>query len=174
MSLFPAKLRALREPHLSQSELAEHLGLTDRSHIAHIETETRLGRDAASLLVCIKIARLFDVSTDWLLRDTISVLPLPPFQIIKLPVNGVNIAHFADRLRYQCKRRNWTTTDLLTALSRQPDTATVTRRTLNYLQRGERLPSIRLAVILADVFELPLDYLLDERIPINIPLFYRH
>ena len=49
---------------LSQSELAEKLGLSD-AYVSKIE----LGKNAMSVTVLIKLSDTLDVSADWLLRN---------------------------------------------------------------------------------------------------------
>src|SRR5262245_16822017 len=67
---FGEKLRLLRHQHtLTQSDLADRLGLVSQAHIANVEA----GRDAASLDLVIRVATLFSVTTDYLLRNTIPI-----------------------------------------------------------------------------------------------------
>jgi len=63
--LFHEKLRKLRrEKNWSQAELSEHLGI-HTSHIYRLET----GKSAPSMELIQTIARVFDVTTDYLLKD---------------------------------------------------------------------------------------------------------
>src|SRR6266542_266095 len=68
--LVGAKLRALRQQQrLTQGELAHQLGLARQGYISNLET----GRKTPSLDLVVQIANLFGVTTDYLLRDAISV-----------------------------------------------------------------------------------------------------
>lgn len=64
-------LRLRRRDKLSQSELAHRLKLSTRSrgYISEIER----GKKVPPTLVVLRLARLFNVSTDYLLRDEIPV-----------------------------------------------------------------------------------------------------
>ena len=65
MEKFPEKLRILREQHgLSQRMLAEELGFTP-AYIHFLET----GKKKPNVELAIKLADLFGVSLDVLLRD---------------------------------------------------------------------------------------------------------
>jgi transcriptional regulator with XRE-family HTH domain len=69
--LFGIKLRTLRQQRdLSQAGLAGQLGLARRGYISNLET----GRKAPSLDLIIQIADLFDITTDYLLRDAIAAM----------------------------------------------------------------------------------------------------
>ncbi|GIK73707.1 MAG: hypothetical protein BroJett021_26950 [Chloroflexota bacterium] len=70
MKRFGEKLHALRIHHsLTLSELAKKLGYQSHSYVTEIEA----GRKMPTALLVLKIADLFDVSTDQLLRDQIEV-----------------------------------------------------------------------------------------------------
>jgi len=66
MQRFGEKLRTLRKQRgMTLKELATALGLTTHSHLSNIET----GRKQPSLELAIKIADLFEVAVDQLVRD---------------------------------------------------------------------------------------------------------
>jgi transcriptional regulator with XRE-family HTH domain len=68
--LLGAKLRYLRQQQqMTQEELARQLGLMRQGHISNLE----MGRKTPSLDLLVQIADLFDVTSDYLLRDTIPV-----------------------------------------------------------------------------------------------------
>lgn len=74
MPTFGEKLRLLRTRHgLTQRELAEKLGYSDHSHIAFVEH----GKRNPTVELLLKVADLFQVTTDQLVRDEIE---LPPAQ----------------------------------------------------------------------------------------------
>jgi transcriptional regulator with XRE-family HTH domain len=68
--LFGAKLRSLRLIRgLTQTEVAQQLGLASHSHISFLEME----RKEPSIDLVVQIADVFGVTTDYLLRDSIPV-----------------------------------------------------------------------------------------------------
>jgi len=70
MKRFGEKLRTLRNQHnMSLQDLANHLGFASRSSVADLQS----GRLKPSLQIVIKIARLFNVSTDQLLFDELEL-----------------------------------------------------------------------------------------------------
>lgn len=70
MNQFGEKVRLLRQHyHLTLQELADQLGYATHSYLSAIET----GRKFPTALFVLKIARLFDLSTDELLRDELSL-----------------------------------------------------------------------------------------------------
>lgn len=77
--LFGDKLYHLRKSaKMTQAELAHELALSAHVHISKIES----GHKAPSIELLLKIADLFDVMTDYLLRDTIPItLPASPSTI---------------------------------------------------------------------------------------------
>jgi len=74
--LFGPKLRALRVQHnLTQGALAHQFGLRRHAYISNLEA----GRKAPSLDIVVQIADLFQVTTDYLLRDDV---PIEAFGIV--------------------------------------------------------------------------------------------
>src|SRR5687768_9854733 len=75
---FAEKLRSLRQQRgLTQLELARQLGLAAHVRITQLESVQASGRMSPSLELVVRLATVFGVSTDYLLRDTIPVDPLP-------------------------------------------------------------------------------------------------
>ena len=73
MRNFGSKLRALRKHNgLSLWKLAEQFGYQTHSYLNEVE----LGRKEPTVELVLKVARLFDVTTDELLKDEIE-LTLP-------------------------------------------------------------------------------------------------
>jgi transcriptional regulator with XRE-family HTH domain len=67
---FGRKLYHLRVAHkLTQDELAQKLGLSSRGYVSNLES----GRKQPSLELVPRIADLFGVTTDYLLRDDVAV-----------------------------------------------------------------------------------------------------
>ena len=70
MERFGEKLRTLRTRHgMSLRQLASELGYSSHSYVTNLEKGDR----KPSVEVVLKIANLFDVSTDRLLRDELDV-----------------------------------------------------------------------------------------------------
>ena len=70
MKRFGEKLRILRERRsLTVRQLASLLGINSHSHIVGLET----GKHYPSIELIVKIADLFEVSTDQLLRDELEL-----------------------------------------------------------------------------------------------------
>jgi transcriptional regulator with XRE-family HTH domain len=67
---FGAKLRHLRgRHHISQTALGKQLALTTHTHISHLEA----GRKEPSIDLVLRIADIFGVTTDYLLRDSLPI-----------------------------------------------------------------------------------------------------
>ena len=70
MPTFGEKLRMLRTRHaMTQRELAARLGYADHSHIAFVEQ----GKRNPTVELVLKVANLFEVTTDQLVRDELEV-----------------------------------------------------------------------------------------------------
>lgn len=76
LTQFGSKLRRLRaHNNMTLSAVAAQLGYTTHSYISEIE----LGNKLPTVIFVIKVARLFDVSTDELLKDELE-LSLPSIE----------------------------------------------------------------------------------------------
>lgn len=70
-----AKVKYVRRQRgLKQRDIAERLGIRTQAQLSQFET----GRYNASLTLLLAIARLLDVSTDYLLRDNIAITHVLP------------------------------------------------------------------------------------------------
>jgi len=70
MQRFGEKLRVLRNRHgMSLRQLSDDLGFSSRGYVGDLES----GRKKPSLEVALKIARLFDVSLDSLVKDELEL-----------------------------------------------------------------------------------------------------
>lgn len=70
MERFGEKLHTLRTHHkLTLKWLASHLGYTSHSYISEIEA----GRKIPTVVFVLKTARLFDVTTDELIKDELEL-----------------------------------------------------------------------------------------------------
>ncbi len=70
VKLFGQKLRYLRNLHnLTQADLGERLGPVTQTFVSHLEA----GRKEPSIDLVLKVADMFQVTLDYLLRDSIPV-----------------------------------------------------------------------------------------------------
>ena len=70
MRRFGEKLRTLRKQHgMTQHELAVRLGFASQGYIHFLET----GKKLPNAVLLVKIANLFQVTTDQLMRDELDV-----------------------------------------------------------------------------------------------------
>lgn len=153
--LFAQKLRALRHVHnLSQETVAQCLGIGANTRISQLEGREADGRAAPSLALVVQIASLFHVSTDYLLRDTIPLEPLPlstfsPF------VEQITVSEpFSTKLRELREQHKLTQLELAhrLGLARQAY--------ISNLESGRKAPSLDLVVRIADLFKVKTDDLL--------------
>ncbi len=69
------KIKHLRKQRrFTQVILSEQLELATQAHISHLES----GRHVASLVLVLRITQLFNVSTDYLLRDDVGITDIIP------------------------------------------------------------------------------------------------
>jgi len=70
MQKFGEKLRALRTQHgMTLKRLAQELGLTAHGYISELES----GKKKPTAEFVLKVARLFDITTDQLLKDELDL-----------------------------------------------------------------------------------------------------
>lgn len=82
MPTFGEKLRTLRTRHsLTQRALAVQLGYSDHSHIALVEN----GKRNPTVELVLKVANLFEVTTDQLVRDEVALPPETPGDTSSMP-----------------------------------------------------------------------------------------
>jgi transcriptional regulator with XRE-family HTH domain len=152
--LFGEKLKHLRHQRsMTQVEIARQIGLESHSHIAKLE-----GGEAPSLSTVLRIARLLNASTDYLLRDTIPIeAPIPP---LTSPTSDDQITSFGNRLRALRLQHQLSQRDLARTLG------LASRAYIGGLEsdRG-KLPSLELAVRMADLFGITTDDLLRGVMP---------
>jgi transcriptional regulator with XRE-family HTH domain len=154
-ALFGEKLRFLRLHHgLTQQQTADLLGLARHGYISNLET----GKKEPSLELVLRAAVVFRTSMDYLLRDDVQPASHladthylgPPYQ---LDVLGERVL----RLR---KAAGITQTNLASAVGlTQPGF-------ISNIEKGRKFPSLSTIVRLADLFNIPVDYLfaLDEEL----------
>jgi transcriptional regulator with XRE-family HTH domain len=146
---FGAKLRRLREHNrLTKTTLAQRIGLASHAHIVRLEA----GQDRPSLDLVIRIASLFGVTTDYLLRDTI---PVEAIQLtVHESVGGIDAGALGMRVRALRKRHGLQQVALAQRLDRAGQSG------IGKIERGEKLPSLERLEKIADVFEVSIDSLL--------------
>jgi transcriptional regulator with XRE-family HTH domain len=148
--LFGEKLRYLRRyREMTQSDLATALVLASHSHIANVEA----GRDVPSLALVVRIATVFGVSTDYLLRDTIPVEGVELNASIAEALDDRTTLQLGSRLRALRLRQGMTQADVAEQLG-------LARRSyISNLEAGRKLPSLDLVVRLTDLLGVSTDEL---------------
>lgn len=155
--LLGAKLRYLRrQSGMTQVHLAQQLALTAHVHISNLEA----GHRTASLDLIVRLADLFGVTTDYLLRDTKPVEAAETFQARRMP-GRVGVELFGSKLRYLRLRHNVSQRDLVHRLG------LASRAYISNLETGRRTPSPELVLQIADLFEVTTDYLVRDAIPVE-------
>jgi transcriptional regulator with XRE-family HTH domain len=150
--LFGDKLRKLRRARgMTQTDLAHQLGLATHAQISHLET----GRSAPSLDVAVRVADLFGITTDYVLRDTI-----PSDRPTSIPAQS-QATHtlpqqFGVRLRQLRKQRDLTQVDLAGRLG------DLSQAAVSAFERGDKAPSIAIVLQCADLFGVSTDELLRD------------
>lgn len=155
---FPEILRFLRQTHqLTQAELARLLGLSKQGYISNLES----GRKAPSIELVLRLANLFGVTSDYLLRsDTfddrvpVNLSPYASAQVSPPRLFGTKLRHL--RLKHQVSQAD---------LAQQLGLAR--QGYISNIEMGHRDPSLEIVMRIADRFNVPVDYLLQDTIPIN-------
>jgi transcriptional regulator with XRE-family HTH domain len=155
---FGKKLRHLRQHRrLTQTQLAHEVGLTSHTHISHMES----GRKLPSLELVWQIACVMGVTTDYLLRDVIPVDASSEHRATYPDKVPSFLTHFSTKLRHLRRQRNMTQDDLAREVSYW------TQAHISLLELGGSQPSIDLLLQLADLFQVSIDYLLNDSIPVE-------
>ena len=157
LRLFGDKLRYLRQrQEMTQVELARQLSLTSYTHVTKLEA----GQRAPSLDLLVRIAYVFGVTTDYLLRDAI-----PMEEITLADANSFQqdaaLHALATKIRTLRLRQGLGQTDLARQLG------LARRGYISNLETGRKAPSLDLVVRIADLFGVTADYLLQDDIPIS-------
>jgi len=152
--LFSAKIRhQRRENSLTQGELAVRLGLNSHSYVSHVEAE----RFPPSLSMVLRCARVFQVTTDYLLQDSIAI---EKFQAATaLPGDTAQL--FSAKLRHLREQRGLTQQALADSLQ------IASQGYISKLEAGQKEPSPDLVVQIANFFEVGTDYLLVDGLPVG-------
>jgi transcriptional regulator with XRE-family HTH domain len=158
---FGDKLRYLRRRHkLTQADLARWLKLVSQSHISYLESR----RKAPSLDLVLRVAEVFGVSPDYLLRASIpaELAVLPPATPATDQDAAPQVRLLGAKLHALRRTHGWTQWDVAQRV------APTTQAYISLLEAGQKTPSPDLVLQLADVFGVTTAYLLCDRIPIEI------
>jgi len=156
LRLFGDKLRALRQRHqLTQAALARLLPPTTRGHINNLE----VGRKEPSLDFVARVATLSQLRVDDLVRDEIA-LPSDGSQELGSG-DGETRQHLGAKLRYLRMRRGMTQADLAQELGLQ------TQAHISLVENGQSDVSLGLALRLAEVLGVAVDYLVRDSISVE-------
>jgi transcriptional regulator with XRE-family HTH domain len=148
---FGAKLRRLREGHnLTQADLGHRLALFSQSHIAKVES----GRDQPSLDLVVRVAHLFKVTIDSLLRDSVPVAAIQSLELCLTSEPGVDAVQLGQQVRRLRQEFGLTQVALAQRLGQAVQSG------IAKIERGDKLPSLERLVQLADVFGVSADALL--------------
>src|SRR5262249_10254568 len=137
---------------MTQAELAEQLGLATHAHIANLEAN----RDVASLALVLRVATLFGVTIDYLLRDVIPTEGIRDGNSEVGSTSGTAGLLFGDKLRALRLQRNLTQLELARQLG------LARQGYISNLEVGRKAPSLDLVVQIADLFGVTTDYLLSD------------
>lgn len=144
--------------HISQATLAQMLGTVKQSHVSNVET----GRREPSLAFVVRCAEVLRVTVEYLVRDAIPVEAVAEMTdgatIGTGPIGGAVAQQFGAKLRYQREQRGWSQADLTRHL------AFVSQAQISRLEATRKLPSIELVLQCADLFDLPVDYWVRDKI----------
>lgn len=149
--LFGEKLRFLRHRNgITQVDLAHRVSLASYTHITKIEAN----QDAPSLNLVVRIAQLFGVVTDYLLRDSIPVGQIRSAAVVNEVDAGLSTGLFGAKLRALRHQRRLTQIELMRQLG------LAGQGYISNLEAGRKAPSLELVVQIADLFGVSTDYLL--------------
>jgi transcriptional regulator with XRE-family HTH domain len=155
---FGAKLRYLRlERDLSQAELARQIGDIGRAHVNNVEVDRR----PPSLLFVLHVATLFQVTTDYLLRDSIPIDEAAAHGRTSLTRQTTLPTLFGAKLRHHRQQHGLSQAELAQRLR------LAAHAHISKLERGHHAPSIDLVIAIADRFGVSTDYLLWDNTPIQ-------
>ena len=155
---FGDKLRYLRlQRSMTQTELARHLALSSHAHVNNLEAN----RKAPSLNLVLRVANLFNVTTDFLLRDTIPAESPAEYRGLSSGELPSSLRLFGLKLRHLRRQRGLTQIELSAQLALR------TQAHISLLESGNSEPSAEFVLQLADFFGVTTDHLLRDDIPIE-------
>jgi transcriptional regulator with XRE-family HTH domain len=140
-------------------ELAHWLEDMSQPHISYLESQ----RKKPSLDLIVRIAEVFGVTTDYLLRDELPVEN--PTRFAENPTSDQEdhsqMQLLGAKIRALRNQYGWKQGDVAQRL------APVTQAHISYLEAGRKTPSPELVIQLADVFGVTTDYLLRDSMPLH-------
>jgi transcriptional regulator with XRE-family HTH domain len=155
--LFGEKLRFLRvQRHMTQADLARLLGV-NRSFINNLEAQRKL----PSLTTVLRLAQMFAVAVDYLLRDDLAVDAVVMWQQVP-PLEEPETFHcFGAKLRHLRMRRSMTQAEVAAALGLASNSH------ISFLESDRKEPSVELVLRIADLFGVTTDYLLRDTVAVE-------
>lgn len=148
--LFGEKLRSLRlQQGLTQTELAKQLGFRGQGHITNIET----GKDVPSLALVIRVANLFGVKLDLLIRDSTPVDLLVASSEKMSDMVPLSLDIFGQRLRSLRLQHQLSQLELAQQLH------LIRQAYISNLETGRKLPSLDIVVKVGNLFKVSIDEL---------------
>jgi transcriptional regulator with XRE-family HTH domain len=155
---FGDKFRYLRQKQgLTQAQVADQLKLASGSHVSKVE-----GGVAPSISLVLRIAYLFGVTTDYLLRDSIPVENFETASTMFESSETPLLPHaFGIKLRALRLQRNLTQEVVTTQLG------FARQAYISNLEAGRKLPGLDTVVRIADFFGVTTDYLLWDTFPVE-------
>lgn len=153
--LFGEKLAHLQQSQqMTQVALARALQLASSAYVNNMQA----GRKAPSIEIVLRVAKLFSVTTDYLLLDTLPVTPAIPSPFIP---NPTTLQLLGNKIKYLRKQSNMTQRDLAQQLGLR------TQAHISHLEAQRHEPSLEVIVKLTHVFGVTTDYLLRDSIPLD-------
>lgn len=154
---FGEKLRMLRQQHhLTQIELARELGLSSHAHITNIEASRR----SPSLELVVRVANRFAVTVDSLVDDNMSIDRRPTTPPTSSLTTNPLPQRFGEKLRFLRMQHAITQTDLAIALG------LLSHGHITNIETGRRIPSLELVLRAADYFQVTVELLVVDAIPV--------
>lgn len=138
-------------------DVARQLSDVKRAHIGNVETNQR----PPSLLLVLRLASFYEVSTDYLLRDTIPVGDAALYHTPHSTAQSSLPKQFGAKLRHHRKQHHLSQAELGQRLG------LAAHAHISLLERGHHEPSIELVLALATFFGVTTEYLLQDSIPIG-------
>ncbi len=155
---FGAKLRYLRHKHgLTQRELSRAIGLTGHAAVSSLEA----GRNLPSIELVLRLADLFDVTTDYLVRDSIPLDTPQMYTGAKLSPDQLRSNIFGAKLRALRRKHQVLQVELAQQLGLRR------QGYISNLETSRIAPSLQLVVRIADLFKVSTDYLLRDTLPVE-------
>ncbi len=151
-ALFSKKLAHLRnERHLTQIEVGRALALASSALVNHLE----VGRRDPSINVVLGLANFFNVSTDYLILDTIAVEPVVNSVLGPSPVPPQLLG---TKVRFLRTHRGYTQIGLAHQLGLR------TQAHISHIEAGRHEASLELVLKLVRIFDVTSDYFLRDTI----------